>query len=1004
MNHPKSPNSQLLQFMLRAQQLARQDIKTDKGYAMMMTSIITIMLFSLMGAFLTMTNIAKSSTDAYIDGNNTFFAAEAGLNKRAGELYQRFRNYNSPGDGATTADEKNETEASAILSNKRFRKPTAMSSCYRELPSRTSPELPSDLECRSYNFQYNNNIAKVASSDPNSIVLSEGDGTTVKNEEDGMTADRKSSVRYKAYTFVSDKTNYDTTVSPPAPISSTIPAGSTYAGLFAQEYIYTVSATAAKLNENLNNNTSQIGTSGDNKTVLQMDFKSRTIPLFQFGAFYEGDLELNPVKRMNFNGRLHTNSDMYLSAAKTQTFPLTIDGAVTAVQKIYTGNPALVTAYASSSENGIVNIRKTAGGNVQRLPSNATPKTQTEVTDLTVYNQRLKNQLGNKLVVPPVAFLTKVDSTKPKNIGEYYGKADLRLEIFPNRSVPFTLQSIVSGSTASNTCKAGVFIDKVSEDRSHYNDNTLNCTDLNEGQLRSLMQPVLVRPKSTQEYTTFCTLPPTPATATSEVRTPPKVSTTPVPGITNTNLEVNERILDALALTLAAQTTPVKYSDLTSPLSDLKFATARGQFEELLKKIFPAGDPNIGDIDRLKVASPVSIAALSSTKTNGNTTKGSCFRPAPIQALFNPNSFNTAANLTANTPTNFNDRRENRYIRMLQTNIESLTLWNRDNVFTTGIFDGNLTTPDTITANTLAAKFTIDPSTKAWSEATQSHTDEILFKRAAAVTTASVYNPATGNYQDTALTPGSFRTLGLAAIDRTEGGLVIHATIDQTDYPYPRKTGPTDTTKSQSPYGFAFNDGANLPAPLTIVTDQAAYSQGDWNNVDKQPASFLADTITVLSNSCLNTNTETDLTAKLPPSLVGQLNCGSLTGVPSSGSTTTVNAAFLAKTDKSVPSTDVAVNYYSGGLNNYMRILEDWGSSTMTYRGSFVSLGEPLEVSGRYQECNQRTAATKELNYACPASLRDWDYDTSFNSYEGLPPLPPRVIELTQDSFKRKFN
>jgi hypothetical protein len=993
MNHPKSPNSQLLQFMLRAQQLARQDVKTDKGYAMMMTSIITIMLFSLMGAFLTMTNLAKSSTDAYIDGNNTFYAAESGLNRRASELYQRFRNYNSPGDGATATDKTSPTFIPTF-------RPTAMSACYG---STTAPILGRDLECRSYNFQYNNNIAKAAGSDPNSIVLSEGDGTTAKQEEDGVTADRKSSVRYKAYTFVSDKTNYDNTVTPPAPISSTIPPGSTYAGLFAQEYTYTVNATAAKLNENLNNNTSQIGSSGDNKTVLQMDFKSRTIPLFQFGAFYEGDLELNPVKKMNFNGRLHTNSNMYLSAAKTQTLPLTIDGAVTAVQKIYTGNPALVTAYASSSENGIVNIRKTAGGNVQRLPSNATPKTQVEVTDLTVYNQRLKNQLGNKLIVPPVAFLTKVDSTKPKNIGEYYGKADLRLEMFPNRSVPFTLQSIVSGSTASNTCKTGVFIDKVSEDRAEYNYNTLNCTDLNEGQLRSLMQPVLVRPRSNQEYTTFCTLPAaaTPTTP-AEVRTPPKVSTTPVAGITNTNLEVNERILDALALTLAAQTTPVKYSDLTSPLSDPKFATARGQFEELLKKIFPAGDPNIGYIDLLKVASPVSIAALSSTTTNGNTTRGSCFRPAPIQALFNFSSFDTAAKLTANTPTNFNDRREGRYIRMLQTNIESLTLWNRDNVFTQGIFDGDLTTPDTITSAALAGKFTIDTTTKAWTEQTQSHNDEILFKRVKTVTTLPATDPLAG----------SFRNLGLAATDRTEGGLVIHATIDRTNYSYPRNTGEIDpntgekkdSTKSQSPYGFAFNDGANLPAPLTVVTDQAAYSQGDWNNVDKQPASFLADTITVLSNKCLNIDTETPLTTTLPPSLVGQLNCGSLSGIPSSGSTTTVNAAFLAKTDKSIPSTDAAVNYYSGGLNNYMRILEDWGSSTMTYRGSFVSLGEPLEVSGRYQECNQKTAATKELNYACPASLRDWDYDTSFNSYQGLPPLPPRVIELTQDSFKRKYN
>jgi hypothetical protein len=981
MNHPKSPNSQLLQFMLRAQQLARQDVKTDKGYAMMMTSIITIMLFSLMGAFLTMTNLAKSSTDAYIDGNSTFYASESGLNQRAGELYQIFRNYNSP-SGSTTA-------------------PTAMSSCYG---TTTATKALTDLECRSYDFKYNNNIAKVAGSSADTTVLSEADNNS-------------STVRYKAYTFVSDKTNYDNTVSPPAPVSSTIPAGSTYAGLFAQEYIYTVNATAAKINENLTNNTSQIGNSGDNKTVLQMDFKSRTIPLFQFGAFYEGDLELNPSRRMSFNGRLHTNSNMYLTSGTGSTNVtvdgvttrvinnLTIDGAVTAVQSINTGNPALTVAYANGS-TGQVRIEKTAGAqtygstltsSTQNLPSTSTPKTQSEVTNLTVYNQRLKNQLGKKLIVPPVAFLTKTDDTKPRNIGEYYGKADLRLEMFPNRSVPFKLQAIFSGSSASACTTA----DRVSEDRAE--SSSLKCNDLNEGQLRSLMQPVLVRPRSPQEYTTFCTLPvaATPTTP-AEVRTPPKVlvpTTPPTPPVATNTPEVNERILDALALTLAAQTTPVKYSDLTTSLSDSKFDTARGHFGALLAKIFPAGDPNIA---LLQAASPVSIAALSSTTTDGNTIKGSCFRPAPIQALFDYASFGTNNNI------NFYDRREGRYIRMLQTNIESLTLWNRDNVFTQGIFDNDLTTPDNITPAALAGKFTIDTTTKAWAESSQSHNDEILFKRVKTVTILPATDPLAG----------SFRNLGLAATDRTEGGLVIHATIDRTNYSYPRNTGERDPntgekidpTKSQSPYGFAFNDGANLPAPLTIATDQAAYSQGNWNNVDKQPASFLADTITVLSNSCLNRTADLPEipgilpgSLALPASLAGQLNCGRIEGVPSAGSTTRVNAAFLAKTDKSIPSTDAAVNYYSGGLNNYIRILEDWTGTALTYRGSFVSLGEPLEVSGQYKECKTLNSQRAE-NYACPPSLRDWDYDTSFNSYQGLPPLPPRVIELTQDSFKRKYN
>jgi hypothetical protein len=956
MNHPKSPNSQLLQFMLRAQQLARQDVKTDKGYAMMMTSIITIMLFSLMGAFLTMTNLAKSSTDAYIDGNNTFYASESALNRRAQELRARFENYNSPSDGATTLAERAETN----------RKPTTMSACYT---ATTAPSPISDFECRNYTFTYNNNIARTAGTNGDSIVLSEADGNSSK-------------VEYKAFTFVSDKTDYNNASSVREPTPTVIASG-TYAGLNAQEYKYTVNATATKPNANVSG--SQIGQSGENKTVLQMDFKSRTIPLFQFGAFYTRNLELNPSPQMRFNGRLHSNQNIYLSAGNTTD--LTLNGIISAVTSINTGNPSLPNGYRAG---GTVQIQTdpTNTTALANLPANSNPtetadpvitstSTPAQVTTVkSTYSDKLKIA-ATALTPPPIGFLTKADTTRADGIGEYYGKADLRLEMFPDRSVPFKLQVVKGGTTASTTCTVAPFstTTKISNERAGY--NTAECKDLNEGQLRSLMQPVLVRPRSTIEYTTFCTTPP------GEVRTPPQVGTAPAIGTTDIKdnstdpikLAIKERILDALYLTLAAQTTTVSYSTLATPLS----ADAQVQFKELLGIINIPGI-TASDLSTLAGQAPRDIAALSSTTTKDNTIKGSCFRPAPIQALFNPTT--VSAGLSANTLTNFNDRRENRYIRMLQTNIESLTLWNRDGLFVPG---SDPTFATNVAA--LAGNFMIAPSTKEWDSDRQksSSGNEILFKRAAAVTTALVYNPTTKTYEDITLAANLFRTMGLAASDRTEGGLVFHATIDKTAYSY---------TTRQSPYGFAFNDGANLPAPLTIATDQAVYTQGDWNNVDKQPASFLADTIAILSNSCLNTTGDAPATANLPASLMGQLNCGSIAGRPTTAATTTVNAAFLSRTD------DSTATYYSGGLNNYMRILEDWVGRTMNYTGSFISLGAPQEVSGQYRACNLGSPTT---NYACPPT-RNWDYDTSFNSYNGLPPLPPKVTELQQDSFRRKYN
>ena len=858
-----------------------------------------------------------------------------------------------------------------------------------------------DFECRNYGFKYNNNIAAVKSANGD-IVLSEGDNNS-------------STSKYVAHTFVAPKQDYGRI--PPG--VTVIPSGEIYTGLRSQEYKYTVYATATKRNETGSttpnftteqiaakarvvkeagdaakillydaeqarvdalNNTSAATNSGTN-SVLQMDFRNRVIPIFQFGAFYNGNLEFNPSPVMTFNGRLHSNASMYLTAGDGNT--LTIDGIVTAAGRIYAGNPPLPNGYSAL---GRVLITKSAGV-TQALPRNTAPtSTAVEVTDLTPYNNKVKNVTTpvQALTMPNAGLLTKVDPSQPNSIGEYYGKADLRLEVFPDRAVPFNFQVLASGTANTtvtcegsgsafnafnNTATGGTRT--VSTTRNKYNaettatpaTNPLKCTALNEGQLRSLMQPILVRPKSTLEYTTFCT--------TAGAGTRPKVSTTPVV-IANTDLVVKERILDALALTLSAQTTPVGYSTLGTAGS--MSADAQAQFGAVLANISGlSGD----DITALKGAAPTAIAALSSTTTDSNAVKGSCFRPAPIQALFNPANFNSAAALAANTATNFNDRREGKYIRMLQTNIESLTLWNRDGVFTQSLFNDNLRDPDAITPTNLAAKFTIDPTTKAWTERTISSGDDLLFVKDIARTIE-----ADGT---TAILTQSYRAMGLAAVDRTEGGLVIHATVNKTTYAYPA---------TLSPYGFAFNDGANLPAPLTIATDQAVYSQGDWNRFDKQPASLLADSLALLSNNCLATSDKTTADTNDPAHLAGEINCGRLAGVPVA-TATTVNAAFLARTDAST-----AVNY-SGGLNNYMRILENWTNIAMTYTGSFVSLGAPQEVSGLYAACSGGTTPTA-ATYGCPPN-RFWSYDTDFDTFDKLPPLSPRVIELKQDVFKRTY-
>jgi len=239
---------------------------------------------------------------------------------------------------------------------------------------------------------------------------------------------------------------------------------------------------------------------------------------------------------------------------------------------------------------------------------------------------------------------------------------------------------------------------------------------------------------------------------------------------------------------------------------------------------------------------------------------------------------------------------------------------------------------------------------------------------------------------------GSFQRLGLAGSDTSEGGFVFHATIDTTTYP--------NANGIDSPYGFVLIRARQLPGlatttttldptGLTFVSDQAMYLQGDYNTLNWQPASILTDSLNVLSNTCIN--------GDMAIHKLITRNCNTVPDGPDVGTipdkkdstNTTVNAAFLSGTDI---TNSTLTPGYNGGLENYPRFAENWGSATLTYKGSFVSTGTPLHVRGTWSA----------QDYGIPA--RNWDYDTRFNSAQNLPPLAPRFVYLKQESFTRNYN
>jgi len=102
----------------------------------------------------------------------------------------------------------------------------------------------------------------------------------------------------KVSTYVQNITQNTTAGDP-----GTVEAGNPLAGLSYLQFSYRVNSVSTP-------------TSGPNldkpEAKLQMEFQSRLIPIFQFAAFYQGDLEIGPGAPFTLNGRVHSNADLFL--------------------------------------------------------------------------------------------------------------------------------------------------------------------------------------------------------------------------------------------------------------------------------------------------------------------------------------------------------------------------------------------------------------------------------------------------------------------------------------------------------------------------------------------------------------------------------------------------------------------------------------------------------------------------------------------------------------------
>ena len=166
-------------------------------------------------------------------------------------------------------------------------------------------------------------------------------------------------------------------------------------------------------------------------------------------------------------------------------------------------------------------------------------------------------------------------------------------------------------------------------------------------------------------------------------------------------------------------------------------------------------------------------------------------------------------------------------------------------------------------------------------------------------------------------------------------------------------------SSSAQPNGIRIVNGSELNGPVTIVSNNPVYVQGDYNNINKKGSAVIADAINILSNNW---------------------NDGISSFSSRNATSTSVNAAFITGI---VPTPDGG-GTYSGGLENYPRLHENWTNDTLQIRGSFVELWESDIAQGSWLYGSPR--------YTAP--VRNWDYDTGFNDPNNLPPYTPCAVEI----------
>jgi hypothetical protein len=205
------------------------------------------------------------------------------------------------------------------------------------------------------------------------------------------------------------------------PRTITIPPGERYQNLSAQEYLYTVRAQAKNNQDTLEAN-------------LELQFKSRLVPLFQFAVFYNKDLEILPGPTMSLSGPVHTNGDLYLNCDNR----LSVSGQVTTAGDLYRGRKDGAGICSSKP------VEVKDPGNFRSLIPTCSSRTYIPPTNLNSWRGMIQSEVEQVTVPNPEEF--DMGSSK-----WYWSIADLRLVMLLDASNNLTEIQVQNNDQTNNS-------------------------------------------------------------------------------------------------------------------------------------------------------------------------------------------------------------------------------------------------------------------------------------------------------------------------------------------------------------------------------------------------------------------------------------------------------------------------------------------------------------------------------------------------------------------------